>query len=123
MALEAAGFSHRQIAMLGQKGTMDIVLDGPDSSVRDAVHLRWAREKVRADHPGPAPDVDQTEDTGEFRLINLPALVTMKLTSFRDRDRMHLRDLLDVGLVDDTWTKDLPPELAVRLKEILDNPE
>lgn len=47
----------------------------------------------------------------------------MKLTSFRDRDRMHLRDLIDVGLVDETWTAQLPAELATRLQELLDNPD
>ena len=47
----------------------------------------------------------------------------MKLTSFRDKDRMHLRDLLDVGLIDRTWRDKLPPELAARLQELLDNPE
>jgi len=123
VALEAAGFTHRQVAMLGQGGMMDIFLEGSDAKVRDAVHLLWAHEKVRADHPSPAPDVDQAEDTGEFRLISLPALVSMKLNSFRDKDRVHLRDLMEVGLVDESWMKKLPSELASRLKEILDNPE
>ena len=122
-ALESAGFTHRQVSMLGQGGTMDIFLDGPDARVRDAVHVLWANEKVKIESPAPSPDVDQAEDTGEFRLISLPALVTMKLTSFRDKDRMHLRDLLDVGLVDETWLKALPAELAGRLKEILETPE
>ena len=36
---------------------------------------------------------------------------------------MHLRDLLDVGLIDRTWRDKLPPELAARLQELLDNPE
>ncbi len=46
----------------------------------------------------------------------------MKLTSFRDRDRMHLRDLIDV-VVDATWYARLPTELAGRLRQLLDNPE
>jgi hypothetical protein len=36
---------------------------------------------------------------------------------------MHVRDMLDVGLVDATWLSRLPQELAVRLKELLDSPE
>ena len=122
-ALETAGFVYRQVASLGRAGSMDVFLDGPDARVRDAVHVLWAGEKVKADSPASSPDPDQAEDAGEFQLISLPALVTMKLTSFRDKDRMHLRDLLDAGLVDETWTKKLPPELAARLKQILDNPE
>jgi hypothetical protein len=46
----------------------------------------------------------------------------MKLTSFRDKDRMHLRDLIDVGLIDAMWPARLPPELASRLQGLLDNP-
>ncbi len=123
-ALESAGFVHREVAMLGSGGTMNIFLDGADAKVRDAVHLLWASEKVRVEHPVPAPDVDQAEDTAEFRLISLPALVTMmKLTSFRDKDRMHLRDLLDVALIDESWLEKLSPELAGRLRQILENPE
>jgi hypothetical protein len=122
-ALESAGFTHRQVTMLGQGGTMDIFLDGPNARVRDALHILWACEKVKDASPAESPDVDQAKDTGEFQLINLPALVTMKLTSFRDKDRMHLRDLIDVGLVDESWLKKLPLELAARLKQIVDNPE
>ncbi len=47
----------------------------------------------------------------------------MKLTSFRDRDRVHLRDMVDVGLVDASWQARLPAELAARLRQILDSPE
>ena len=46
----------------------------------------------------------------------------MKLTAFRDKDRMHLRDMIDVELIDETWCGRLPPELAPRLKELIDNP-
>ena len=47
----------------------------------------------------------------------------MKLISFRSKDRMHLHDLIDVGLVDASWLPRLPDELSVRLKELLDDPE
>jgi len=48
--------------------------------------------------------------------------VQMKLTSFRDKDRTHLRDLIGVGSIDQSWTARLPPELAARLQQLLDNP-
>jgi hypothetical protein len=51
------------------------------------------------------------------------ALVRMKLTSFRDKDRTHLRDLIEVGLVDASWVSRLPSELGARLRHLLDNPE
>ena len=47
----------------------------------------------------------------------------MKLTSNRDKDRTHIRDLIGVGLIDETWPDRFPPELAERLKSILANPE
>jgi hypothetical protein len=47
----------------------------------------------------------------------------MKLTSFRDRDRTHLRDLIEVGLVDKTWGQHLPEPLASRLQNLVTFPE
>jgi len=37
---------------------------------------------------------------------------------------VHLRDLMDVGLVDATWLEQpMPVALLSRLQELLDNPE
>ncbi len=47
----------------------------------------------------------------------------MKLTSNRDKDRTHMRDLIGVGLVDAAWPERLPPALADRLRDILANPD
>ena len=47
----------------------------------------------------------------------------MKLTSFRDKDRVHLRDLIEVSLVDETWLDRVPVSLRARLQELFDNPE
>ncbi|MBI5757640.1 MAG: hypothetical protein HZA46_03885 [Planctomycetales bacterium] len=47
----------------------------------------------------------------------------MKLNSFRDKDRTHLRDLLDVGLIDAAWLPRLLPEHADRLQQLIDDPE
>lgn len=46
----------------------------------------------------------------------------MKLNSFHVKDRMHLLDMIDVELLDESWCARFPPELATRLKELLDNP-
>ncbi len=116
-ALETAGFVHRHAA------GVDLFLDGPEGKARDALHIVFAGEKVRPSYLHPAPDVAESERTGAFRLLDLGALVRMKLTSFRDRDRVHLRDLLDVGLIDETWIGRVPPDLAPRLREILDSSE
>ncbi len=57
-----------------------------------------------------------------YPILCLDALVRIKLTAFRDKDRVHLRDLIEVGLVDDSWLKKLPAPLSERLKELLETP-
>ena len=98
-------------------------LDGPDAKARDAVHVVFAEEKVRPEYTLPAPDVAESESPTTFRVLNLEALMRMKLTSFRRKDQVHVLDMLGVGLIDASWLSRLPPELAARLKELLDTPE
>jgi len=47
----------------------------------------------------------------------------MKLSAFRDKDRVHLRDLASVGLLDKSSLARLSPILAQRHREILDTPD
>jgi len=116
-AAARSGFVHRHAAGL------DMLLDGPEAKARDAVHLVFAGERVLPEYALPAPDVSESEPTEHFRLLALESLVRMKLTAFRDKDRMHLRDMLDIGLIDATWLGRLPPALAPRLQDLLDHPE
>ncbi len=116
-ALAAAGFVHRHVAGI------DLFLDGPQANARDAVHVVFAGEKVRPQYTCAAPDVLETEQDKEFRVLTLEALVRMKLTSFRRKDQVHVLDLIGVGLLDASWPQRLPPDLAARLQELLDNPE
>ena len=116
-SLEAAGFVYGQV--LG----VDIFLDGPDGRPKDAVHVLFAGEKVQPNYATAAPDVADSEPAAQFQVVSLDALVQMKLNSFRLKDRVHLLDLIGVGLVDATWPARLPPELAARLQQLLDNPD
>jgi hypothetical protein len=116
-ALESAGFIRRHVA------GMDIFLDGPDAKVRDAVHIVIAGEKVRPEHLIQAPDVSDTANPGGFPVVSLQSLVRMKLTSFRDKDKTHLRDMLEIGLIDESWPVLFPPELAFRLQQLIDTPD
>jgi hypothetical protein len=122
-ALEAVGFVHRRVASLGKAASMDVFLDGPDAKVRDAVHVLWAGEKAVPDAIEATPELSETEKGDGFQLVPLADLVRMKLISFRDKDRMHLRDLIAVGLVDESWPLRFPAGLAARLQTILDDPE
>jgi hypothetical protein len=47
----------------------------------------------------------------------------MKLNSFRLKDRVHILDMISVGLIDDSWLSRLPGPLRDRLQELLDNPD
>jgi hypothetical protein len=97
-------------------------LDGPDASPRDAIHVVFAEEKVRADDLLPAPAVQESEQTAEFTVVSLDALVRTKLTSYRRKDQVHLQDMLAVGLIDQTWCGRFPAALAARLQALVDSP-
>jgi hypothetical protein len=116
-ALIAAGFLYNE--------TLDVhmFLDGPQATPREAVHVLFAGEKVKADDLVPTPDVSDSQPGEQFQVLKPEALVRMKLTAFRDRDRVHLRDMIGVGLIDTSWPARFPPELAARLQELLDNPD
>ena len=116
-ALEQAGFVYRHAA------GMDMFLEGATGKARDAVHIVFAGEKVRPEYTLPAPDVSESGETETFCLLSLDALVRMKLTSFRDRDRVHLRDLVEIGLIDESSLRGVPVPLQPRLKDLLDHPE
>jgi hypothetical protein len=117
IALEPAGFVFRHVRKI------DMFLDGPEAKARDALHIIFAGEKVKPADVLPAPDLDEAEAAQAFKVVQLPALVRMKLTSFRDKDRTHLRDMLEVGLIDESWPARLPEPLAARLQELIDTPE
>jgi hypothetical protein len=115
-ALESGGFVHRHSAGL------DVFLEAPNQKARDAVQVRFAGEKVKESELLANPDVTDSQTIGTFKALSLRALVQIKLTAFRDKDRTHLRDLIDVGLIDQTWPPRFPFELATRLQLLLDTP-
>jgi hypothetical protein len=116
-ALEGAGFVRDEL--------LDAVMfrDGAAGKPSEAVRLLLAGEKTRPDHPLPAPVIQTVKDPADFSVIALESLIVMKLMSHRDIDRTHLRDLIGVGPVDRSWLTKLPPELADRLKQILETPD
>lgn len=116
VALEAVGFIFRHVRGI------DMFLDGPDAKARDAVHIVFANERVVDTDILPHPDVTDSVRADRFQVLSLEALVQIKLTAYRDKDRVHLRDLIEVGLIDETWPTKYPPELAARLQLLLDDP-
>jgi hypothetical protein len=116
VALASAGFIYRHVK------SIDMFLDGPDAKARDAVHVIFAGENVAQDSLAASPEISEVDRSGPHVVVDLEALVRMKLTSYRDKDRTHLRDMIDVGLIDDSWPSRFPIELGARLQAILDTP-
>ena len=116
-ALEQAGFVRAEV--------LDVTtfLDGPTAKPSESIHLLFAGEKVRPEHPLPSPDLAAIDDPAGFRVVTLEALVHMKLLSNRRKDQVHVEDLIGVGLIDRSWLDRLPPLLAQRLQGILDTPD
>jgi hypothetical protein len=117
-ALKSVGFQRETV--------MDVTmfLDGPDGKPSQAVHVIWAGQKVRKDYVSEAPTPDQSRQISGKQIIDLAELVRMKLTSYRDKDRVHVRDLIGVGLIDASWPSNFEqPLLAERLQALLDDPD
>jgi hypothetical protein len=102
---------------------VDCLIDGPDGSPRNAVHLLYAGEKVRPQYITPSVEVSEIEHAEDYDIVTLEALVRMKLNSFRRKDQLHLLDFISIGLVDATWLSNLLPQHAERLQQLLDDPE
>ncbi|MBK8271159.1 MAG: nucleotidyltransferase family protein [Planctomycetes bacterium] len=96
-----------------------LFIDPEEPARRSGVHLVWADEKVRPSYLHPTPGVDEAvRDEAGFLVLDLQALIRMKLTSHRDIDRVHISDLLAVGMVDDQIRDSLPTDLLQRLTDI-----
>lgn len=116
-SLEQVGFIFRQAA--GET----MFLDGPNAKARDAVHVLFAGEKVRPEYPEPVQLIDEYAMMQNARTLPLESLVRMKLTSYRDKDRVHIRDMISIGMIDETWLANMNPELQSRLQQLLDDPD
>lgn len=116
-ALEAVGFQRDSV--------MDVTLflDGPDGKPSQGIHVIRAGEKVKANYASPAPDPDQTRTIDGKRIVDLIQLVRMKLNSYRDKDRTHIRDMIGVGLIDESWPEKFESPLDQRLQDLLEDPD
>jgi hypothetical protein len=114
-AMSNAGFCHRQTSGL------DMFVEHPDASARDAVHVLISGRVEKTGDPN--PDVEPSTETTGFRTIPLRTLVAMKLNANRDKDRVHLRDMISLNMIDRSWLDYYPERLRLRLQELLDDPD
>lgn len=87
------------------------------------MRLAFAGEVVKVGEPAANPDVDESTELGAFRVLNLEALVASELSNNDVVSRMHVRDLIDVGVVDSEWVERMEAGLASRLQHLLDTPD
>jgi hypothetical protein len=117
-ALEAAGF------VLADVHGVTIFLEKDNPNPRRGIHVVFAGEKVRPHEPHPAPVLSRPERAIDgFAVIDLKSLLVMKLTANRDKDRTHIRDLLELGLITPELESQLPDDLKARLDAIRATPE
>jgi len=114
-AMTAAGFYHRNTSGL------DMFVEHPDASARDAVHVLLVGTVERGGEPN--PDILPAVRTDDLRTVALETLVRMKLNAFRDKDRVHLRDMITLEMIDATWLDRFPAPLRERLQQLLDDPD
>jgi len=114
--LEAAGFMYYELL------DIDTFIDGPEGKPSGGIHLLYAGEKVRRDDDYTLPEVEESERAVEFQVTKLEALLLMKLISYRLKDRVHILDMIGVGLIDATWPARFPAPLGDRLQRLLDDP-
>ena len=102
---------------------VDMLLYGPTDSARNAVHLLFSGEKVRATQATPNPVIAPVRmqiHGGEVMVIPVAQLLRMKLSSFRDKDRVHIRSMDSARLITPAVELELPSELLPRLQLVRD---
>jgi hypothetical protein len=117
-AASPAGFEYFEVMGVG------MFLERSSPNPKHAVHVVWTNQFVKPNDVLPTPSIgDRMELADGTFVVSLEWLVKMKLTAGRLHDQVHLRDLIDVGLIDASWPARLPPELAARLQHLLDTPD
>ena len=112
-AAEKFGFRYRHVAGL------DMLVDAEVPKASTAVHMVFINEKVRSDYVEVVPGFSEPTRTEEGILLAPVAdLVRMKLTSFRMKDQLHLKDLDSARLITAEIEASLPEALRARLKDV-----
>ncbi len=100
---------------------LDMLLYGETNSARNAVHLLFSGERVKETqleaHPSIRP-VRAGLHGQDFLVIPVVDLVRMKLCSYRDKDRVHVRGMEAAGLITEEVERELGDELRARLRHI-----
>jgi hypothetical protein len=111
-ALEPYGFTFRHV------GGVDMFLDAGIPRARGAVHVLFARERVKPDDLESVPYSLPEHSPKGFLIAPVVDLVHMKLTSYCLKDQVHIQDLDHAGLITPEIEQTLSEPLLARLKEV-----
>ena len=78
----------------------------------------FSGEKVRPEYPEPTPVISDGRTLQGVRVTSLEDLVRMKLSSFRLKDQMHLKDMDEAGLLTPVMEGRLGPIHRERLRQV-----
>jgi hypothetical protein len=98
---------------------VDMLVQDEGPVARRAVHMIFAGEKVKPEYLEPTPEIGECRTINGVRLVPLEVLVRMKLTSFRLKDQMHIKDLQEAGLITAAVEHAVPLALRGRLDDVL----
>ena len=91
---------------------VDMLLYGSTESARNAVRLIFSGEEI------PILPEKKVIHGREVLVVPVADLVRMKLSSYRDKDRVHIRSMDAAGLITREVEKGLPDELQSRLQHV-----
>jgi hypothetical protein len=97
---------------------VDTLVEAGAPRARSAVHLLFLNEKVRPDYLEPVPASPPERTIEGIFLAPVADLLRMKLTSFRLKDRVHVQDLDNAGLITSEVEAVLSPPPRRRLEEV-----
>jgi hypothetical protein len=100
-----------------------VFLDRSDPMPSRGVHVHFAGKRIRPHDKILAPEVKVGIVRNGVPALDMAELLVLKLIAFRDIDRVHIRDMIRVGLIDDLVADQIPKELRPRLEEIRANPD
>lgn len=121
-ALERSGFI-RLTAKSGDLPACELFVERPDATARQALKIAFADEADYDCQNYATSDLREAAQVGAFRVVALEPLVRVALAVHRINDRVNVRDLIDVGLVDESWLSRFPDNLATRLEALIDDPD
>lgn len=113
VAMADAGFEPAEVQGI------PMFLERERPSPRRGVHIIFAGERVRPGDPVAAPPLGRTERAADgFEVVSLRDLIVMKLSANRLKDRVHLQDLHELGMLTPEIDAAIPNALRDRLAAV-----